>query len=72
VFERQLPAFMIGFPHLFPLNEELRETRTSSPNPEPLCTVFPSATTGYCSGAFDKVESITVALMSSMLSKTMP
>nr|MDA8188814.1 hydantoinase B/oxoprolinase family protein [Dehalococcoidales bacterium] len=34
--------------------------------------VYPSATTGYCSGAFDKVESVTIALMSQMLAESAP
>ncbi len=66
-------GFMIGFPHLFPLNRGI--TRNVDVVTKPgtaVHVVFPSPTTGYCSGAFDKVESVTIALMSSMLSKTKP
>jgi N-methylhydantoinase B len=66
-------GFMIGFPHLFPLNRGITRNLNIVTKPgTAVHVVFPSATTGYCSGAFDKVESVTIALMSSMLSKTMP
>ena len=66
-------GFMIGFPHLFPLNHGITRNVDIVTKPGTCVhVVFPSATTGYCSGAFDKVESVTIALMSSMLAKTHP
>ena len=66
-------GFMIGFPHLFPLNRGITRNLNIVTKPgTAVHVVFPSATTGYCSGAFDKIESVTIALMSSMLSKTKP
>ncbi|MBW1667693.1 MAG: hydantoinase B/oxoprolinase family protein [Deltaproteobacteria bacterium] len=66
-------GFMIGFPHLFPLNRGITRNLNIVTKPgTAVHVVFPSATTGYCSGAFDKVESVTIALMSSMLAKTRP
>ena len=66
-------GFMIGFPHLFPLNRGI--TRHLEVKTKPgTCVhiIYPSAASGYCSGAFDKVESVTIALMSQMLAKTHP
>ena len=66
-------GFMIGFPHLFPLNRGItRNVEILSKPGTCVHVVYPSATTGYCSGAFDKVEAITIALMSQMLAKTAP
>jgi N-methylhydantoinase B len=66
-------GFMIGFPHLFPLNHGITRNLNIETKPGTCVhVVFPSPTTGYCSGAFDKVESVTIALMSSMLAKTRP
>jgi len=66
-------GFMIGFPHLFPLNRGITRNLNIVTKPgTAVHVVFPSATTGYCSGAFDKVESVTIALMSSMLAKKKP
>jgi len=66
-------GFMIGFPHLFPLNRGItRNVEILSKPGTCVHVVYPSATTGYCSGAFDKVESITVAVMSGMLASTQP
>lgn len=66
-------GFMIGFPHLFPLNRGITRNLNIVTKPGTCVhVVYPSPTTGYCSGAFDKVESVTIALMSSMLAKTHP
>ncbi len=66
-------GFMIGFPHLFPLNRGITRNLNIVTKPGTCVhVVYPSPTTGYCSGAFDKVESVTIALMSSMLGKTKP
>jgi N-methylhydantoinase B len=66
-------GFMIGFPHLFPMNRGITRNLNIVTKPGTAVHVeFPTPTTGYCSGAFDKVESITIALMSSMLGKTRP
>lgn len=66
-------GFMIGFPHLFPLNYGItRNLNIVSTPGTAVHVVYPSATTGYCSGAFDKVEAITIACMSGMLAKTQP
>lgn len=66
-------GFMIGFPHLFPMNHGITRNLNIVTKPgTAVHVVFPSPTTGYCSGAFDKVESVTIALMSSMLAKTKP
>jgi len=66
-------GLMIGFPHLFPLNRGItRNLEIISKPGTCVHVVYPSPTTGYCSGAWDKVESITIALMSQMLAKTAP
>lgn len=66
-------GFMIGFPHLFPLNRGItRNLEILSTPGTCVHVVDPSATTGYCSGAWDKIETVTIALMSSMLAKTAP
>lgn len=66
-------GFMIGFPHLFPMNRGITRNLNIVTKPgTAVHVVFPSPTTGYCSGAFDKVESVTIALMSYMLAKTKP
>jgi len=66
-------GFMIGFPHLFPLNRGITRNLDVVTKPgTAVHVVYPSATTGYCSGAFDKVESVTIAVMSQMLSKVYP
>ena len=50
-------GFMIGFPHLFPLNCGITRNLNIVTKPGTCVhVVYPSPTTGYCSGAFDKVE----------------
>lgn len=66
-------GFMICFPHLFPLNNGVTRSINIISKPGTCVDVqFPAGTTGYCSGAFDKVEAITIACLSQPLAKVRP
>ena len=66
-------GFMICFPQLFPLNEGIiRNLEIVSKKGTCVDVLEPSPTTGYCSGAFDKIEAITIACLARPLSKVQP
>lgn len=66
-------GFMICFPQLFPLNDgiirniEILSTKGSCVDVE-----APAPTTGYASGAFDKVEAVTIACLAGPMGKVQP
>src|SRR3990172_5364836 len=63
-------GFMICFPQLFPLNEGIIRNIEIASKPGTCVDVLePAPTTGYCSGAFDKVEAVTIACLAGPLSK---
>ena len=66
-------AFMITFPELFPLNHGV--TRSLNVVSKPGTAVHvnePCGTTGYCSGAFDKIEAVAVACLSQAVASVKP
>ena len=66
-------GFMICFPHLFPLNHGVtRNIKVISKPGTCVDVTFPAGTTGYCSGAFDKIEAITIACLGKALAKIKP
>lgn len=66
-------GFMICFPQLFPLNEGIiRNIEILSKKGTCVDVLEPTPTTGYCSGAFDKVEAVTIACLAGPLSKVQP
>lgn len=61
-------GFMICFPHLFPLNHGVtRSIKVISKKGTCVDVEFPAGTTGYCSGAFDKIEAVTIACLAKAL-----
>ncbi|MBI5441125.1 MAG: hydantoinase B/oxoprolinase family protein [Deltaproteobacteria bacterium] len=68
-----LLGFMICFPQLFPLNHGIVRNLEIISKPGTCVDVqFPAPTTGYCSGAFDKVEAVTIACLAGPLSTVQP
>jgi N-methylhydantoinase B len=66
-------GFMICFPQLFPLNEGIiRNLEIISKKGSCVDVVEPAPTTGYASGAFDKVEAVTIACLAGPLGKVQP
>lgn len=66
-------GFMICFPHLFPLNHGVIRSLEIMSKPGTCVHVLePCGTTGYCSGAFDKVEAVTIACLGQALAKVRP
>lgn len=66
-------GFMICFPQLFPLNEGIiRNLEIISKKGTCVDVVEPAPTTGYASGAFDKVEAVTIACLAGPLGKVQP
>ena len=66
-------GFMICFPQLFPLNEGIiRNLEVISKKGTCVDVLEPAPTTGYCSGAFDKIEATTIACLAGPLGKVQP
>ena len=66
-------GFMICFPSLFPLNHGIiRNLEVVSKPGTCVDVVFPAPTTGYCSGAFDKIEAVTIACLAGPMGKVQP
>ena len=66
-------GFMICFPQLFPLNHGIiRNLDIVSKKGTCVDVVWPAPTTGYCSGAFDKVEAVTIACLAGVMAKDQP
>jgi N-methylhydantoinase B len=66
-------GFMICFPQLFPLNHGIiRNLEIVSKPGTCVDVVWPAPTTGYCSGAFDKVEAVTIACLAGVMAKDQP
>ena len=66
-------GFMICFPHLFPLNHGVTRALNVVSKPGTCVDVeFPAGTTGYCSGAFDKIEAVAIATLGMALASTKP
>jgi N-methylhydantoinase B len=66
-------GFMICFPRLFPLNNGIIRNLEIISKPGTCVHVLePAPTTGYCSGAFDKVEAVTIACLAGPLSYVQP
>ena len=66
-------GFMICFPQLFPLNHGIiRNLDIVSKPGTSVHVVYPAPTTGYCSGAFDKVEAVTIACLANVMAKDQP
>jgi N-methylhydantoinase B len=66
-------GFMICFPQLFPLNHGIiRNLEIVSKPGTCVDVVFPAPTTGYCSGAFDKIEAVTIACLAGVMAKDQP
>lgn len=66
-------GFMICFPQLFPLNEGIIRNLEIKSKPGTCVDVLePTPTTGYCSGAFDKIEAVTIACLAGPLGKVQP
>ncbi len=66
-------GFMICFPHLFPLNHGVTRSINIISKPGTCVDVqFPAGTTGYASGAFDKIEAVTIACLGKALANLRP
>ncbi len=66
-------GFMICFPQLFPLNHGIiRNLEVISKPGTCVHVVWPAPTTGYCSGAFDKIEAVTIGCLANVMSKDQP
>ena len=66
-------GFMICYPHLFPLNQGITRNLKIISKPGTCVDVnFPAGTTGYCSGAFDKIEAVTIGCLGQALASTRP
>jgi len=64
---------MICFPRLFPLNHGIiRNLEILSKPGTCVHVVEPAPTTGYCSGAFDKVEAVTIACLAGPMASVQP
>ena len=66
-------GFMICFPQLFPLNHGIIRNLEVLSKPGTCVHVeFPAPTTGYCSGAFDKVEAVTIGCLAGPMGEVQP
>ncbi len=66
-------GFMICFPGLFPLNHGIIRNLEIISKPGTCVDVGELApTTGYCSGAFDKIEAVTIGCMAGPLASVQP
>ncbi len=66
-------GFMICFPRLFPLNNGIIRNLEIISKPGTCVHVAePAPTTGYCSGAFDKVEAVTIGCLAGPLASVEP
>jgi N-methylhydantoinase B len=66
-------GMMICFPRLFPLNHGIMRNIEIISKPGTAVHVLePGALSGYCSGAFDKIEAITIACLAGPLSQVEP
>jgi N-methylhydantoinase B len=66
-------GMMICFPRLFPLNHGIMRNIEIISKPATAVHVLePGALSGYCSGAFDKIEAITIACLAGPLSQVEP
>jgi N-methylhydantoinase B len=66
-------GFMICFPQLFPLNHGIiRNLEILSKKGTCVDVTEPTPTTGYASGAFDKVEAVTIACLAGPLRHVQP
>lgn len=66
-------GFMICFPQLFPLNHGITRNLEIISRPGTCVDVqFPTPTTGYCSGAWDKVEAVTIGCLAGLMAKDQP
>ncbi|MFO1217155.1 MAG: hydantoinase B/oxoprolinase family protein [Burkholderiaceae bacterium] len=66
-------GFMICFPQLFPLNDGIiRNLEIISRKGSCVDVNPPAPTTGYASGAFDKVEAVTIACLAGPMGKVQP
>jgi N-methylhydantoinase B len=66
-------GFMICFPQLFPLNHGIiRNLEIISKPGTCVDVLFPCPTTGYCSGAFDKIEAVTIGCLAGVMAKDQP
>ena len=66
-------GFMICFPQLFPLNHGIIRNLEIISKPGTCVDVqFPAPTTGYCSGAFDKIEAVAIGCLAGPMSKVQP
>lgn len=66
-------GFMICFPHLFPMNHGItRSIEIISKKGTCVDVEFPCPTTGYCSGAFDKVEAVSIGCLAKALASVRP
>ena len=66
-------GFMICFPALFPLNHGIIRNLEIISKPGSCVHVLePTPTTGYCSGAFDKVEAVTIGCLAGPMSQVQP
>lgn len=66
-------GIMICFPRLFPLNHGVMRNIEIISKPGTCVHVLePAPLSGYCSGAFDKIEAVTIACLAGPLSKEQP
>jgi len=66
-------GLMICFPHLFPLNNGVTRNVNILSKPGTCVDVLePAGTTGYCSGAFDKIEAVTIAVIGQAMASVKP
>ncbi len=66
-------GFMICFPALFPLNHGIIRNLEVISKPGTCVDVLePTPTTGYCSGAFDKVEAVTIGCLAGPMGQVQP
>ena len=66
-------GFMICFPQLFPLNHGIIRNLEIVSKPGTCVHVeWPAPTTGYCSGAFDKIEAVTIGCLAGPMGKEQP
>jgi N-methylhydantoinase B len=68
-----LTGFMCCFPHLFPINHGIRRAVNVVTKLGTCMAVKPPAgTTGYCSGAYDKAENLTLMCMANPVAAVKP
>ncbi|MBW2610099.1 MAG: hydantoinase B/oxoprolinase family protein [Deltaproteobacteria bacterium] len=66
-------GLMICFPRLFPLNHGIMRNVEIISKPGTCVHVLePGPLSGYCSGAFDKIEAVSIACLAGPLSKVQP